>query len=374
MESLLKNLTETSKVIDAEVLAKYRQFASVTEARKWVRKELSHLTSTALGPASQVGQNTWFKHLYANLRLLYVIQMGEAALLTQLPSSLYDSQGAEVDILDILTEKTEWDRLCKIGTGTYEMFFHRMRAMAVLGLTLTASPDDYVVKFCTEYTRFNNPRAMMEAQKKWPSFLVSLQTSLKTSPLVEVPIKTIVNTPNQQVVAVPPKTIRRSSLSVGRERVVSFSAVLGLLIVCGVVLWGGPTWKRAEQIKEPSHSMPEASVAVVAPSPVVKATPSRKVEPSPTATASTPERAGFYVIGLASREEASARFEVQKHQQEGLNPRLVYSSNWSGLTPNYYQVVYGIFENRADTTALRKELEKRGIKTYVMHSGQRVRQ
>jgi cell division septation protein DedD len=52
---------------------------------------------------------------------------------------------------------------------------------------------------------------------------------------------------------------------------------------------------------------------------------------------------------------------------------VVYSSNWSKLTPNYYQVVYGVFANRADTAALRRELNQRGIKTYVMHSGQRVR-
>jgi cell division septation protein DedD len=79
------------------------------------------------------------------------------------------------------------------------------------------------------------------------------------------------------------------------------------------------------------------------------------------------------VIGLAAREEANAQAEAQKHSAAGLPARVVYSSNWSKLTPNYYQVVYGVFANRADTAALRRELDQRGIKTYVMHSGQRVR-
>jgi septal ring-binding cell division protein DamX len=164
-----------------------------------------------------------------------------------------------------------------------------------------------------------------------------------------------------------------------RDRVISFSAVLGLLIVCGAVLWGGPSFKKIAGVggdkiaPSPATTKPAATrpAPASAASPVATPTIARKVEPR--ATPEVSERAGFYVIGLASREEASARAEAQKHKQEGLNPIVVYSSNWSGLTPNYYQVVYGIFANRADTTALRKELEKRGIKTYVMHSGQRVR-
>ncbi len=366
MEYLMQGLTETSNAIETEVLAKYYQCKSDLEVQQWLGKELSQLATTKLVAGSPISQAAWLKRVFANLRLHYAAQVGEAKLVT--PKGTISSKEAELEVLDILVERTDWERLCALGSGTYEQFIYRLRALALMGSTVTTSCDEYVTRFCTEYKKFGVPTA---AEPHWLPLLRSLQTALKTSPIVAKTVQKFDLRMTDQVIAVPKELARRSASPVSRERIVSFSAVLGLLIVCGAVLWGGPSWKQNGPSKEPAIVAPSARpVALSTPQPT-QPTPIRKAVPPPAAT--TPEEAGFYVIGMAARQEESAQAEAQQRRQEGLQPRVVYSSNWSGLTPNYFQVVYGIFANRADTAALRKELEKRGIKTYVMHSGQRVR-
>ncbi len=170
---------------------------------------------------------------------------------------------------------------------------------------------------------------------------------------------------------------------------ISFGCALGGVFVGLAIGLGSPAWvllqiqqrTKVPPVRETTAALPlpvfSAPKTTPTKRPTPAATPTPDIAPTPVMTA-TPvvaptERTGFYVIGMASREEASTQAEAQKYRQEGLNPQVIYSSDWSGLTPNYYQVVYGIFAHRADTAALRKDLEQRGIKTYVMHSGQRVR-
>lgn len=368
MKSLTHNLTSTSNAIDAEVVAKHRQFTSAPDVKRWLSQELHQLARTKLETASPASREAWLKRLFANLRLHHMAQVGEPMS----PPHNALSQEAEVEVLDILMEKTDWERLCALGNGTYEQLIHQLRAMAMMGITVATSSEEYVTRFCTEYRKFSNPTAEAEVDRNWLPLLLSIRTALKASPIVEKAVEKLnLKVVSDQVVALPNHMTRRPASPVSRERIVSFSAVLGLLIVCGAVLWGGPTWKRSSQSTEPTVTMPLASQAVPPTAQPVQPTPRSKVAPSPAVAA--PNQIGFYVIGVAARQEASAQAEAQLRRQEGLQARVVYSSDWSGLTPNYYLVVYGVFANRADTGALRKDLEKRGIKTYIMHSGKRVR-
>ena len=363
MESLTQDLIETSNAIEAEILAKSRQFKSEMDARQWLHKELSQLAHTELEAGSVAHREAWLKRVYANMRLHYVAQVGGKEVM-HIHNALPFSQGAEIDVLDILAEKTAWDRVCVIGSGTYELLILRLRAMAIMGITFETSPDEYVTRFCTGYGKFGNPTAAVNAKGNWLPLLLSIQTALKANPIVKKAAVKLELKVGDQVVALPKHMMRRPASQASRERIISFSAVLGLLIVGGAVLWGGPTLKRIGQSPVTMPSTSKALAATPQPSSLIT-----KVAPS----VAPQEQVGFYVIGVAAREEASAQAEVQQRRQEGLQPRVVYSSHWSGLTPNYYLVVYHVFANRADTVGVRKNLEKRGIKTYVMHSGQRLR-
>lgn len=399
----MRDLSTTSNAIETEVLAQYRRCESDEELEQWLSRELTQLANADLAAASSAQQEAWLKRLFTNLRLLRLAQLGEAALTVQAQPALSVEKTAQIEVLEILETNGEWARLCVLGTGTYEMLLHQLRALALLGCTLTTSSTEYVARFCTAYERFSAPQAAVQAECNWPSLLLSLHQALKTSPLLKT------------VVAPAPRKSEwreRSSakqiqyppvFSSWRERLLSFACALGIVVIAFAIVLGSPAWMLV-QIKQRNKISADRERAAVQPNPVIAAptatptptptpTPTELPTPAPVATptvtptpeatpppVATPipaiaatERTGFFVIGLAAREEANAQAEAQQRRQEGLNPIVVYSSNWSGLTPNYYQVVYGIFAQRADTTALRKELEKRGIKTYVMHSGQRVR-
>ncbi len=359
MKSLSQTLTETSNAIEAEVQTKYRQFARTANLEQFVQNELSQLAQTELTTETAARREAWLKRVFANLRLHSLAQAGEPS--SQNP--LYSQQVAEVEVIDLLAGTDAWERLRVMGDGTYEQLIRRLRAMANLEITLATSSAEYITRFCTQYARLTT-----NAEPNWLPLLRSIQTALQASPIVTKAPEITIQKVSQQVVARSKHAIRHPVLSLGRERVVSFSAVLGLVIVSGIIWWGGPSWKKSGQAKALPTVAPLTTQAAT-PNPLpLQSTPISK----PAATIVAPEQAGFYVIGVAARDEASAQAEAQTRQQQGLQPRVVYSSDWSGLTPNYYLVVYGVFANRAETTGFRKDLEKRGIKTYMMHSGKRV--
>lgn len=362
MQFITLTLTETSQAIEIEVFTKYRQFASEHSIEQWVSNELNALARAEIPAESQANQEAWLKRLFSTLRLQYLVQAGEREALFSAQSSLSAEQPAEVAVVDLLVGNTAWKRLSAMGALTYERLIGCLRAMATMEITLASSGAEYVTRYCTQYERFAAP----PVEAHWLSLLRSIQVALQSSPRVAQAHEAAMQSVGDQVIA-RPKNMMRRPVFAGRERVVSFSAVLGLLIVSAVVLWGGPPWKQSEQ----SQTIPPATAVkpTIAPTPEP---PSPTPVSTPVASLAVAEESGFYVIGMAARDEASAQAEAQKRRVEGLQARVVYSSNWSGLTPNYYQVVYGIFANRADTAALRKDLEQRGIKTYVMHSGQRV--
>ncbi len=405
IELWLHNLLATSNAIDAEVLAQFRRCKSDQGVKRRLRRELIQMARADLEKASPAEQEAWLKRLFANLRLHRLAQIEESATMMPSPVAPCPIQAGQVEVLDILAEPGDWARLCALGTGTYEMTLHRLRAMAMMESTLTTSSAEYVTRFCTEHGRFSEPQASVQAARHWGPLLLSLHQALQASPFIEKIEKVAApiartserrrRTPSEQL-QYPPV------FASWRERIVTFGCAFGLVFVCLAIGLGSPAWifvqiqqrvkaspvrKAAAAPRLPvspaptmTPTMPPTPVATptLAATPTPVATPTPQVAPTPIATP-TPavvptERAGFYVIGMAAREEANAQAEAQQRRQEGLQPRVVYSSNWSGLTPNYYQVVYGIFAHRADTAALRKELEQRGIKTYVMHSGQRVRQ
>lgn len=408
MEPWMRNLPDTSNALDAEVLAQYRRCTSAHEVERWLNEEFTQFAHTPLETTSSLQQEDWLKRLFISLRLYRLAQVGETALMVQSPASPRSNQAGQVEVLDILVEQDDWARLCVLGAGTYEMLLHRLRALAMMESTLTISWAEYVTRFCTEHERFSEPQASVNAERNWLPLLLSLRNALKTSPLLKKVVAPIAHKverrarPSSKQIQYPPV------FASWPERIVSFGCAFGIVLVGFAIVFISPAWyvtqiKQTTQVRAarstsavpptfasplPTElptaqdtSTPVASAAPIAtPSvatPMPTATPTPTVTPAPVPTP-TPvealvERAGFFVIGMAAREEANAQAEAQKHRAEGLNPRVVYSSKWSGLTPNYYQVVYGIFANRSGTTALRKELEQRGIKTYVMHSGQRVR-
>ncbi len=396
----LHNLPATSKDLEAEVLAQYRRCTSDQIVERWLSEELTQLAHTPLETSSSFQQEAWLKRLFASLRLHHLAQVGETAIMAQSHAAPCSGQAGQIEVLDILTEQGDWARLCVLGTGTYEMLLHRLRAMAMMGTMLTASSAEYVTRFCTEHERFCEPQAALNMERNWVPLLLSLRQALMASPLIEKlkKVEAPIARQSERRARTSAKHIQYPAVfSSWRERIVTFGCGFGLVFICVAIVFVSPAWVLV-QIKHrtkvaPVRETSAAPVLLASPAPVTKAvptpipttemaatpvaapTPEVAVTPvaTPTPVIAPTERAGFYVIGLATREEANAQAEAQQHRQKGLQPRVIYSSNWSGLTPNYYQVVYGIFARRGDTAALRKDLEQRGIKTYVMHSGQRVR-
>ena len=402
MEVWMQNLSALSNSLEDEVIAQYQLCNSPQEVERWLQGEITKLQHTDLAQAASFEQESWLKELFPMLRLQHLAKYGASAMIANWDAASNVRQAAQIEVLDILAAPGEGARLCAFGAGTYEMMLLRLQAMAVMECTLASTTTTYIERFCQEYGRFHAPLTTVQPEENWLPLLLSLQQALQVNSL---PKKEAV----KEAVPAPHKSRRRSrsapqqiqttpNFSSWRERFIIFGSVFGVLFFCYAILLGSPTLiimnivkqnKGATARKKPTApllsyrtapdvtliasptppSLPSAQVKPSAlPTPEVKVTPT---PPTPDAAAS--ERAGFYVIGLASREEASAQIEAQKQRAAGLNPRVVFSSNWSGLTPNYYQVVYGIFASRGETAALRKDLEQRGIKTYVMHSGQRVR-
>jgi cell division septation protein DedD len=362
-----------------------------------VSRELTQLAQASLETANAAQREAWLKRVFANLRLHRLSQVGEAEIMMQSHAAPAGNQAAQVEVLDILAAPNDWARLCALGAETYEAILPRLRAMAMMGSTFTTSADEYVTRFCTEHERFRAPQAAVNAERNWLPLLLSLRKALKASPLIGKVDAPIARQSERRVHSSPKPIQYPPVFSSWRERAISFGAAFGLVVICLAIGLGSPAWvflQIQQRDKAPADqqtaALPTLSVSP-APTTKPKTTPTPIPTPTPTPTvAATPvasptpnvappsvvaptERAGFFVIGMAAREEANAQAEAEKQRAAGLHPRVVYSSNWSGLTPNYYQVVYGIFANRGDTTALRKELEGHGIKTYVMHSGQRVR-
>lgn len=408
MEHWLHNLLATSNALDAEVLAQYRRCSSNEEVDRWLRRELTQLAHTDLARMNSAQQEDWLKRLFANLRLYFLVQVGESAMMAQSHAAPYSIRSAQIEVLDILTAQGDWARLCALGTGTYEMLRHRLRAMTMTGSTLITTPDDYVTRVCTEHERLSELQAAVNAERNWLPLLLSLHQAIKASPLIEKMIPKVaapLARKSEQRASTSAKPVQYPPVfSSWRERVVTFGCAFGVLLFGLAIGLGSPAWiivqiqqraKVSPVRKAASSPLSVTSALTLTPTitptipptpevastpmatPTLVTTPTSEVAPTPVATPSpavtSTERAGFYVIGMAARDEANAQAEAQQRRQEGLQPQVVYSSNWSGLTPNYYQVVYGIFVNRGDTAALRKDLEQRGIKTYVMHSGQRVR-
>ncbi len=409
MEDWIHNLSPISNFLEDEVIAQFQLCANPQEVEQWLQWEITKLIRTDLAQASTFQLDSWLKKLFAVLRLQHLAQVGADTMNVHLSAAPDVSKAAQIEVLDILAESGEWARVCALGAGTYETMLLRLHAMAAMECTLASASTTYIERFCLEYGRFNAPLTTVQAEKKWLPLLLSLHQALKANSLPEKEgVKE--DAPNthksRRRGRSAPKQIQTApDFSSWRERFLTFGCIFGVVFFCYIVVIGSPAWilvqfkmqnngatvrkkPSAQPLPDPSaldtnlivsptpQPMPSAQVTATPsalPTPEVKATPAMTPTPSPTPDTDATERAGFFVIGLASREEASAQAEAQKQRAAGLNPRVVFSSNWSGLTPNYFQVVYGVFPNRADTAVLRKDLEQRGIKTYVMHSGQRVR-
>jgi SPOR domain len=400
MEDWMQNLSAVSNSLEDEVIAQYQLCNSPQEVERWLQGEITKLQHTDLAQAASFEQESWLKELFPMLRLQHLAKHGASAMIANWDAASNVRQAAQIEVLDILAEPGEGARLCAFGAGTYEMMLLRLQAMAAMECTLASTTTTYIERFCQEYGRFNAPLTTVQPEENWLPLLLSLHQALNAHALPEkAAVKEAVPAPHKsrrRKRSAPEQIQSTPDFSSWRERFIVFGSVFGVLFFCYAVLLGSPTLIIMQIVKNkgatarnkpsaprlPYRTAPDIKlIASPTPPPLPDAqvkpsalpTPEVKATPTPTPDAAASERAGFYVIGLASREEASAQIELQKQRAAGLNPRVVFSSNWSGLTPNYYQVVYGIFASRGETAALRKDLEQRGIKTYVMHSGQRVR-
>jgi hypothetical protein len=81
---------------------------------------------------------------------------------------------------------------------------------------------------------------------------------------------------------------------------------------------------------------------------------------------------GYFVIGLCSQDRAIALQESERENARGVSTNVINSSDWSNLLSGWYVVVYGIYADKLDAIMAQKEIETRGIKAYVKHSGARI--
>jgi hypothetical protein len=355
MEYLQNGNTEMSQRIDNDVLGLYRHFKNPQTTLLWMERQRQYLVRAELDNETTKEWEDWIMRLYATMRLQYLVKAGEQAALFQSDHYLQQSQGPEADVLDLLAQPNLPESLYAIGNGTYEMFCRRLQAMARLEVTFATSSDEYINRYCTEFRKFNEPLPDLTTSDKVLPILLSARKALQAMTFA-----------GQDTTH---KKRRAKVFRPHREQKVFITVVIlvGLLMLSGAVWWFRIGQKQLQATPRPSE-MRRPFPSNLQPAPVTKP------EKAPPTHTGTQEKAGFYVIGLAARDEASAVQEAQQRQQEGIQTHVVYSSRWSGLTPNYYLVVYKVVNNRAEAIPVRKELEKRRIKTYVMHSGKRVQQ
>lgn len=84
-------------------------------------------------------------------------------------------------------------------------------------------------------------------------------------------------------------------------------------------------------------------------------------------------KAGYYVIGYTTDDQAIASHESERQNRNGFHTHVAYSSNWSGFTPGWYIIVYGIYDNKADAVNALRQVEAQGSTAYIKHSGNRIR-
>lgn len=86
----------------------------------------------------------------------------------------------------------------------------------------------------------------------------------------------------------------------------------------------------------------------------------------------TKSGAGYFVIGFGDHDQTRALNESLRQKKNGFENQIMYSSDWSGLSPGWYIVVYRVYENRSDAETLKKTLAGRNINTYVKYSGDKI--
>jgi hypothetical protein len=80
-------------------------------------------------------------------------------------------------------------------------------------------------------------------------------------------------------------------------------------------------------------------------------------------------RPGYFVIGHSAPEQADAVREVERLNRAGRRTHVAYSSEWSGLSPGLYLVVYGVYDTMAEAAAAAEDLKSRDVRVYVKYSG-----
>lgn len=81
--------------------------------------------------------------------------------------------------------------------------------------------------------------------------------------------------------------------------------------------------------------------------------------------------AGWFVIGFGDHNQSRALKESTYQKSRGLENQVLYSSDWSNLSPGWYIVVYGSYGSQSEANSKKVALDAFGIKTYVKYSGVR---
>lgn len=81
---------------------------------------------------------------------------------------------------------------------------------------------------------------------------------------------------------------------------------------------------------------------------------------------------GYFVIGFTARDMGQAVAESRRHSgARGLGSRVLYSSDWAGLVPGWYVVVYGSYSTNSEAAQALQDVQRVVPGAYIKHSGNR---
>jgi hypothetical protein len=81
---------------------------------------------------------------------------------------------------------------------------------------------------------------------------------------------------------------------------------------------------------------------------------------------------GYFVIGFSTRDRLAAVAESgRRNEANGFQSQVLFSSEWTNLTPGLYIVVYGSYPTKSKANTVLIEIRKRIPDAYIKPSGAR---
>ncbi|HEX4951277.1 MAG TPA: hypothetical protein VFZ34_31760 [Blastocatellia bacterium] len=256
-----QDVHQSSAAVAAKVLEEADRHRSDKSLKREACGKLRQCLNTDLERTTPEERKSWLEQVYTNLRLLRLAETGEVTTLPSTSHVLGVRQAAEIEVLDVLAEQTDWTRLGVLVNSTYEMFIYRLRAMAILDITFASSTDEYVTRFCTEYRRLNVVTATAERQSHSLLLLLSIQDVLKAR-FIDDPAEN--ESPSEENLPAPavqrdtPQQAWRIALGTKYD-----------LLLRRALVWVRATWQRRRHHNASQRSLPPFSQAALPAAPSV---------------------------------------------------------------------------------------------------------